>query len=122
MDFILNISTRSFTASFCDVGRYSLTCEAFSDGSIIVMGGYSSAYINEVWKSTDGGVGWVLLTSNAWASGQFYFISVVYILVKRFSEFSDVSPPLLLQKLNLYFFRSLSVSRYHSLIKKDVTT
>jgi hypothetical protein len=49
------------------------------DGSVLVMGGYtaSSTYANGVWMSSDGGVKWKRLTSNAWSKGNYFFISLV---------------------------------------------
>ncbi len=39
------------------------------DGSIILMGGYSGIYLNDVWKSGNGGSTWTLQTSSgSWTS------------------------------------------------------
>ncbi len=39
------------------------------DGSVLVMGGYGvSAYLNDVWKSSNGGGSWALLTNTAWGT------------------------------------------------------
>ncbi len=41
-----------------------------SDGAVLVMGGVSfSGLSNEVWKSVDGGVKWIRVASDAWATG-----------------------------------------------------
>jgi len=47
--------------------RYDHTSVAMPDGSIVLMGGYGSSIPgrDEVWRSTDNGATWTLLTSNA---------------------------------------------------------
>jgi hypothetical protein len=51
------------------------------DGSILVIGGDGrfggSTPSNEVWKSSDGGVNWAVLTTAAWGTrGGTYFLIV----------------------------------------------
>jgi hypothetical protein len=55
-------------------GRNRHSSVVLSNGSILVMGGeagtenYSFLVSNEVWKSSDGGATWTLLTDNAWGT------------------------------------------------------
>jgi hypothetical protein len=37
-----------------------------SDGSVLVMGGYDNSRRNDVWKTVDGGVSWIVVT---WSAG-----------------------------------------------------
>jgi hypothetical protein len=47
------------------LGRAGHSSVVLSDGSVLVMGGWTSGYVEskEVWKSSDKGVNWVLLTT-----------------------------------------------------------
>ena len=50
-----------------------------SDGSVLVFGGETTGrvYSNEVWKSSDKGANWALLTNTAWGTnGGKYFLIV----------------------------------------------
>jgi hypothetical protein len=62
-------------------GRSGHTSLVLLDGSVLLMGGvgvvyyndvwkYNDVYYNDVWKSTDGGITWTALTSNAAWSGE----------------------------------------------------
>ncbi len=48
-------------------GRYAHSSVAMPDGSIVLMGGYTASGIrtNDVWRSTDKGNTWTLMTANA---------------------------------------------------------
>ncbi len=60
----------SFFVYFLYIARYSLASAVLLDGSILFMGGYcAGTHYNDVWKSTNGGINWSLVTSAAWASG-----------------------------------------------------
>jgi hypothetical protein len=52
------------------VARYSHTSVVLLDGSVVVMGGYDGGYKNDVWKTVNGGVSWILLTSSAGWTGK----------------------------------------------------
>ena len=41
-----------------------------SDGSVLVMGGDSGSYKNDVWKTVNGGASWILVTSSAGWTGK----------------------------------------------------
>ena len=41
-----------------------------SDGSVLVMGGYDGSYMNDVWKTVNGGSSWILVTSSAAWTGR----------------------------------------------------
>ena len=52
------------------VGRAAHSSVLLSDGTILTIGGKSnSGFSNEVWRSSNGGLNWSLLTATAWASG-----------------------------------------------------
>jgi PKD repeat protein len=60
----------TWTQQTADAGwtaRYDHTSVGMPDGSIVLMGGYGSSIPgrDEVWRSTDNGATWTLLTSNA---------------------------------------------------------
>jgi hypothetical protein len=40
------------------------------DGDILVMGGDSGVFVNDIWKSVDGGRAWTLVTGRAQWEGQ----------------------------------------------------
>ena len=46
------------------LARRHFGCVVLSDGTVLVMGGYNGNYMNDVWKSRDGGVSWILATAN----------------------------------------------------------
>ena len=48
-------------------GRIGHRSVVLSDGAVIVMGGdlNDGNYKNDVWKSVDSGIAWILVTSNA---------------------------------------------------------
>ena len=41
-----------------------------SDGSVLVMGGYAGSYMNDVWKTVNGGASWIVVTSSAGWTGK----------------------------------------------------
>jgi len=48
--------------------RQGRSVVAMQDGSIILMGGFYSSYLNDTWRSTDGGNIWTLINaSSAWS-------------------------------------------------------
>ena len=49
------------------VARDGHTSVVLSDGSVLVMGGAGN---NDVWKTVDGGVSWILVTSSAGWTGK----------------------------------------------------
>ncbi len=53
------------------------------DGSVLVMGGMAGGLSHEVWKSSDGGVNWSLLTSVfVWLNtyvGKYYYLALCYL-------------------------------------------
>ncbi len=64
------------------IGRYGHSSVVLSDGSVLVMGGMTSSgtYSNELFKSTDGGLTWALLTSSAWGtSGGKHFLIISFL-------------------------------------------
>jgi hypothetical protein len=46
------------------VARQGHTSVVLLDGSVLVMGGYTGGYRNDVWKTVNGGVSWILVTSS----------------------------------------------------------
>ncbi len=64
-------------------GRYSHSSVVLSDGSVLVMGGITTPGVgvrsNEVYKSSNGGLTWALLTSSAWPTGGKYFLIFLII-------------------------------------------
>ncbi len=49
------------------VVRQSFTSVVLSDGSVLVMGANARGYYyNDVWKTVDGGVSWIVVT---WSAG-----------------------------------------------------
>ncbi len=55
-------------------GRESHTSLLLHDGSVLIMGGrnspYDSGYLGDVWRSTDQGTSWVVMTNRAgWGYG-----------------------------------------------------
>ncbi len=57
------------------LGRDGLACAILSDGSVVVMGGYGAVgFVNDVWKSTNGGLAWTQLTAApAFGNGKFVY-------------------------------------------------
>lgn len=54
-------------------GRYSHGSVVLPDGSIVLMGGYNGAYLNDTWISTDDGVTWTEQNSNCeWLSRNYF--------------------------------------------------
>jgi len=61
------------------IARREHTSVVLTDGSMLVMGGAltSGVYLNDVWKSVDGGTTWTLVTANAqWPGKTAYFYRV----------------------------------------------
>jgi PKD repeat protein len=57
--------------------RYSHTSAAMPDGSILLMGGYTSdAYLKDVWRSTDNGATWIQVDPGAEWTARGYHTSV----------------------------------------------
>ncbi len=52
------------------VARQGHTSAVLSDGSVLVMGGYDGGNKNDVWKTLNGGVSWILVTSSAGWTGK----------------------------------------------------
>jgi PKD repeat protein len=67
------------TASAGWSARYGHSSVVMPDGSIILMGGSSANSIckNDVWRSTDNGVTWILVTASAGWSARMLFSSVM---------------------------------------------
>ena len=58
--------------------RYEHSSVVLPDGSIVLMGGYSSgSYKNDVWRSTDKGATWIQMTPSAGWSARYEHSSVV---------------------------------------------
>jgi hypothetical protein len=64
------MATLTFTVFGFIVGRRSHTSSVLQDGSIVLLGGFSNSYSNEVWKSSDGGSTWTLLLTIAGNKGE----------------------------------------------------
>ena len=61
------------------IGRLAHSSVVLPDGSVLELGGYSNIgkYSNEVWRSSDKGANWALLTNTAWGTnGGKYFLIV----------------------------------------------
>jgi hypothetical protein len=67
------------TASAGWTARYGHTSVVLPDGSIVLMGGYSSTggYKNDVWRSTDNGATWTQQTASAGWTARYRHTSVV---------------------------------------------
>ena len=52
------------------IGRHSHSSVVLSDDSVILMGGAepSGVFSNQVWKLSNGGFTWTLLTDKAWGT------------------------------------------------------
>jgi len=67
---------------YVDVFLVPLICTArcghttviLSDGSVLLVGGKSDAYNNDVWKSLDGGSTWLIVTANAAWKGKVRYL------------------------------------------------
>jgi hypothetical protein len=49
---------------------------ALPGGSIVLMGGYDGSYRKDVWRTTDQGATWTIMTSNAGWTGRYLHTSV----------------------------------------------
>jgi hypothetical protein len=71
----LNAWVQAPTASWAQ--RSSHTSVVLPDGSIVLMGGYTgSSYLNDVWRSTNLGDTWVLMTGEAEWPARYFAASV----------------------------------------------
>jgi len=68
------VFTHSSISTLYCLGRYYHSAVVLLDGSILIIGGRSSSglFFNDVWKSVDGGISWVSVSSNAeWPGKRF---------------------------------------------------
>ncbi len=75
--FSLHLTEKDIIRYCFFLGRSDYSSMVLPDGSVLVMGGItSSGKSNEVFKSTDGGRNWALLTNTAWGTsgGKYFFI------------------------------------------------
>ncbi len=72
LDPATDLWTLSTDSAWGGIGRADHSSEVTDDGTILLMGGVglNQLYFNEVWKSSDQGKSWNIVSSSAWSTGR----------------------------------------------------